>query len=694
MFRPILKISLRGKLFISGIAFLLCLGAIFSARTNAAANFSPLEESATVQQCPVVPLKLFNSGVDNGKALLTASVPDGHYSLIAQNGSVAPSVVLAPASGWVTSSAARWISRSGAATAAFRYTTQFELSGCELSSVSIKGQFAASQSGQLFLNNNATPIAQTAANGALSFTTFTITSGFQAGPNTLTFVTAAGAQQTGLLVEFTEATARCCQCQSVTIGTASLPVGNRDQAYEPATLTASGGTAPYTYSVIGSDLPAGLSLSSAGAISGTPTAAGNFVVKVLAVDAMGCTGVRQYDLRIRRRLVFYSTRVIPSSNFSGEQTTSTLSVTVTLTATSLERRWKFSGTPTSVSGSALQSSGLSNPRAFIGPDAASGQLIVNNTQAAQNRLGLEIIMPPGQTVGSGDKHVFTLLYDIAPNAIGSRFGFEFSDDPVSRGIFDVNGNSLPADFSAPQFVLAPSVANVSAASYLGGAVAAEEIVSAFGVKLATATVAASSVPLPTMLAGTTVKVIDSANVERFAPLFFVAPTQINYLIPAGTAPGNATVLVTSGDGTVSGSVVEIAGVAPGIFVADASGRGLPAANALTFRADGSSGSAAVARFDTASNKFVAVPIDLGTITDRVFLSLFATGVRKRTSLDNVRAIIGGAEAPVFFAGDQGGFAGLDQINIEIPRSLAGSGLVDVTLIVDGQIANVVQVNIR
>ena len=141
-------------------------------------------------------------------------------------------------------------------------------------------------------------------------------------------------------------------------------------------------------------------------------------------------------------------------------------------------------------------------------------------------------------------------------------------------------------------------------------------------------------------------------------------------------------------------MVEIANVAPGIFVADASGRGLPAANALTFRADGTQASQPIARFDVTTGRFVAVPINLGTATDRVFLSLFGTGIRKRSSLENVRAFIGGVEAPVSFAGDQGGFAGLDQINIELPRSLAGSGLVDVLLIVDGAITNVVQVSIQ
>ncbi|MGH9832781.1 MAG: hypothetical protein ACREBD_03405 [Blastocatellia bacterium] len=72
--------------------------------------------------------------------------------------------------------------------------------------------------------------------------------------------------------------------------------------------------------------------------------------------------------------------------------------------------------------------------------------------------------------------------------------------------------------------------------------------------------------------------------------------------------------------------------------------------------------------------------------------LFGTGVRHRSLLDRVSVKMGGIAAPVSFAGAQG-LTGLDQINVAIPRSLIGRGEVDLTLIVDGQIANVVRINI-
>ncbi|HEX6496916.1 MAG TPA: putative Ig domain-containing protein [Acidobacteriaceae bacterium] len=67
----------------------------------------------------------------------------------------------------------------------------------------------------------------------------------------------------------------------LSVTTTSLSQGQISVAYS-ATLSATGGTAPYNWSVKSGSLPAGLSLSAAGAISGTPTAAGasSFVAQV------------------------------------------------------------------------------------------------------------------------------------------------------------------------------------------------------------------------------------------------------------------------------------------------------------------------------------------------------------------------------------------------------------------------------
>ncbi len=242
-------------------------------------------------------------------------------------------------------------------------------------------------------------------------------------------------------------------------------------------------------------------------------------------------------------------------------------------------------------------------------------------------------------------------------------------------------------------VAARPVANVSAASYAGSALAPESIVSAFGTGLATMTQVASS-PLPNAIGGTTVQVKDSLGVERMAPLFFVSPSQINYLIPAGTAGGTATVKVTSGDGVISSSSVSIEPVAAGLFTANATGRGLAAAVVLRVKADGSQSYESMTRFDTVTSQVVAVPIDLGPATDQVFLVLYGTGLRYRANLSGVSATAGGADVSVLYAGSQNGFIGLDQVNLRLPRTLVGRGEVDVTLTVDGKTANTVKAHIK
>ena len=104
------------------------------------------------------------------------------------------------------------------------------------------------------------------------------------------------------------------------------------------------------------------------------------------------------------------------------------------------------------------------------------------------------------------------------------------------------------------------------------------------------------------------------------------------------------------------------------------------------KADGTQVIEFVVQRDTGGN-LVPLPIDFGAATDHLFLTLFGTGIRGNSGLAGVGLTIGSTNIPVTYAGDQMGFAGLDQVNTaELPRSLAGSGQAKVTLTVDGKVA--------
>jgi hypothetical protein len=110
-----------------------------------------------------------------------------------------------------------------------------------------------------------------------------------------------------------------------------------------------------------------------------------------------------------------------------------------------------------------------------------------------------------------------------------------------------------------------TLAPVSAAGY-GGELAADSIVAAFGLNLAASTATANTLPLPTTMAGVTVRVTDIEQVTRDAPLFFVSPAQINFLVPADLKPGLAKIIVYSGENVVATGEAPInpyAGTAPG-----------------------------------------------------------------------------------------------------------------------------------
>lgn len=231
----------------------------------------------------------------------------------------------------------------------------------------------------------------------------------------------------------------------------------------------------------------------------------------------------------------------------------------------------------------------------------------------------------------------------------------------------------------------------SAASYRTAAVAPESIVATFGLNLAAGVSLASQQPLPTSLGGVTIKLRDAAGVERSAPLFFVSPAQINFQIPSGLATGSALVESFIDGQIASRGNIQINPIAPAIFTADSSGSGYPAATLLRYRGNVLVAVESVFDYDPVGKGFVGHPIDPGPTGETLFLVIYGTGFRQHSGLGAVGVRIGGIDAQVVYAGAQGDYVGLDQLNVRIPRELAGRGEVDLNLSVGGITANPVRI---
>ncbi|WP_161805176.1 putative Ig domain-containing protein [Amantichitinum ursilacus] len=97
------------------------------------------------------------------------------------------------------------------------------------------------------------------------------------------------------------------------VTTASLNSGTAGMAYSQA-LSASGGTAPYTWSVVSGALPAGVNLSNGGALGGTPTVAGAFTFTVQVNDAASQSATKTYTLNISAPTISVGPTTMPVFN--------------------------------------------------------------------------------------------------------------------------------------------------------------------------------------------------------------------------------------------------------------------------------------------------------------------------------------------------------------------------------------------
>lgn len=215
---------------------------------------------------------------------------------------------------------------------------------------------------------------------------------------------------------------------TISIAPASLPAGTAGIAYSTTSLAASGGNAPYAFSLASGALPSGLTLASNGTLSGTPTSSGNFSFTARATDAFSYTGTRSYTLTIVAGSMAITPATLPAPIYSS-------SYSQQLTVSGGVAPYTFSINGGSLpTGIALSSTGTltgspSSPGTYTfsvtAVDSSSNLTSVSQSYTltiATPFIDITPITLPAATVGTGYSTSISASGGVAPFDYGIAFG--------------------------------------------------------------------------------------------------------------------------------------------------------------------------------------------------------------------------------------------------------------------------------
>jgi uncharacterized protein (TIGR03437 family) len=211
-----------------------------------------------------------------------------------------------------------------------------------------------------------------------------------------------------------------------------------------------------------------------------------------------------------------------------------------------------------------------------------------------------------------------------------------------------------------------ALALVNAASY-DNTVAPGSIAALFAANLTNqAPQAAQTLPLPTTLAGLSVKINGT-----LAPLFFASTNQINLQVPSGVNPGSATVEVfASGTSApITTGMATVAEAAPGVFTIEQSGLGQAVALNSDYSINADLDRLPGSRPEATGNFVVVYATGIGRTNPLVADGQPAPAGTPALATAPTTVTIGGAQAQALFSGLAPGFVGLWQLNVVLPASL-------------------------
>jgi uncharacterized protein (TIGR03437 family) len=209
----------------------------------------------------------------------------------------------------------------------------------------------------------------------------------------------------------------------------TLPGGQVGQSYS-STLAATGGSAPYTFTNPGGNLPPGLSLSSAGVISGTPTTNGNFVFAVRIQDNNNASATFNLAISIGGASFTFNSQALPNGGIG-------VSYLTTLSASGGVTPYQF----------ALNSGSLPNGLSLSTSGVISGIPTSNGTftfsiRATDNQAISAIASFTIQVSGTGALNITTVSFPTAQlnQPYSASVGVAGGVAPYQ---YSINGGALP-----------------------------------------------------------------------------------------------------------------------------------------------------------------------------------------------------------------------------------------------------------